>query len=70
MTDRRDRTTITLEPAHDRPRRLVLEPRSDGRYSLVTKEFRDGCWRVTGSEAIDNVTVALPSGRRVAPTTD
>ena len=69
MTDRSEAIVISLSPSHDTDRKVVLEPRADGRYTLVEKSWDDarGRWRTTGSESVDHVAVSTPCDDVLVP---
>lgn len=56
--DRSDALVVRIVPLDDRPRRLVVEPRSDDQLvGVVHEERRDGAWRETGREVAVQVEV-------------
>ena len=58
--DRSDATVVHLQPANGDARKLVVEPRSDGRYELVDKRWTGDRWRVAGTELVEHVAVSTP----------
>ena len=74
MTDRSDAIVLSLTPTHDADRKIVFEPRSDGRFERVEKIWRGDRWHTTGTELIEHVTISTPGDALVpgaaAPTTD
>ena len=69
MTDRSEAIVISLSPTRDSDRKVVLEPRSDGRYTLVEKSWDDarGRWRTTGTQDVDHVAVSTPCDDVLVP---
>jgi len=58
--DRRDAATVTeipLEEDPDPPRKVVYEPRDDGRWLKVTKRRVNGTWHQEGSRLLADVDV-------------
>jgi len=62
MPDQRTRHVIHWEPVvGERPRRLVFEPASDGRWHRIEQE-RQGCrWRDVGRETVASLSVHAPA---------
>lgn len=64
MTDRSDAVIVRYRPTHGPARQLVFEPRSDGRFRLVEREWTGCVWRPVGSRLVDDVALE-PGGEIV-----
>ena len=62
MTDRRDAVVISESPAREPDRKTIFEPRSDGGWTRVEKEFDSdrGHFRVTGTQDVQHLAVSTP----------
>lgn len=48
-------------PEGGQPRKLSFEPRSDGGFLRIEKEWNGCQWRETGSERVENVRLEVPN---------
>lgn len=54
---RADATTVRWEPVGREPRRVVFEPRADGRLERVVEAWTGEEWRFVGREVCETVAV-------------
>jgi len=56
----RERLVITREPAQGDPRRVVYDPRDDGRWDFREERWNGCKWLAVGSTIVDRVAIARP----------
>ena len=59
MTER-EPLIVTREPADGDPRRVVYEPRQDGRWDYREERWNGCKWLHVGSTVIDEVAITRP----------